>query len=99
MIHRLLLQGTWEEHDSRRAAQKFLAALRADVGLYQEALPIFYKTNTFSLSYKNHWLNQYFVQHDGVRFMDTRVVSLASTFRGVHVEVPLSTSTSGPING
>ncbi|KAK6605515.1 hypothetical protein H4I95_05321 [Botrytis cinerea] len=99
MIYRLLLQGTWEEHDSRPAARKFLAALRADVGLYQEALPIFYKTNTFSLSYKNHWLNQYFVQHDGVRFMDTSVVSLASTFQRVHVEVPLSTSTSGPING
>ncbi|TGO59994.1 hypothetical protein BCON_0039g00250 [Botryotinia convoluta] len=99
MIYRLLLQGTWEETDSRRTARRFLAALRADVGLYKEALTIFYKTNTFSLSYKNHWLGRYFVQNDGVRFMDMRVVSLASTFRRVHVEVPLSTSTSGPVNG
>ncbi|KAF7913491.1 uncharacterized protein EAE98_011516 [Botrytis deweyae] len=99
MIYCLLLRGTWEEPDSRRTARTFLAALRADVGLYKEALIIFYKTNTFSLSYKNYWLGKYFVQNDAVRFMDIRVVSLASTFRRIHVEVPLSTSTSGPIDG
>ncbi|TGO41402.1 hypothetical protein BHYA_0022g00430 [Botrytis hyacinthi] len=99
MIYRLLLQGTWEEFGHRRTARKFLAALRADVGLYKEALTIFYRTNTFSLSYKNYWLRRFFVQSGGVRFMDMRVVSLASTFRKVHVEVPLSTWTSGPIDG
>lgn len=99
MIYRLLLQGIWEELGHRRTARKFLAALRADVGLYKEALTIFYKTNTFSLSYKNYWLGRCFVQSDGVRFMDTRIVSLASTFQKVHVEVPLSTWTSGPIDG
>ncbi|TGO56581.1 hypothetical protein BOTNAR_0220g00100 [Botryotinia narcissicola] len=99
MIYRLLLQGIWGELGHRRTARKFLAALRADVGLYKEALAIFYETNTFSLSYKNYWLGRCFVQSGGVRFMDTRIVSLASTFQNVHVEVPLSTWTSGPIDG
>ncbi|KAF7948686.1 hypothetical protein EAE96_007880 [Botrytis aclada] len=100
MIYYLLLQGTWEEEEtqSRQTAQRFLAALRADVGLYKEALLVFYKTNTFCLNYQNHWLGRYFVQSGGVRFMDTRVVSLASTLRNVHVEVPVSSSTSGPVN-
>ncbi|TGO83032.1 hypothetical protein BPOR_0716g00080 [Botrytis porri] len=99
MIYRLLLQGTWEEPDTRRIARRFLAALRTDVGLYKEALAIFYESNTFLLTYKNHWLGRYFVQSGGVRYIDLRVVLLASTFQRLHVEVPLSTSTSGPVDG
>lgn len=100
MLYHLLLESAWNGTYSQ--AVKVLAALRADPVLYKEALAIFYKTNTFCLTHRNRWLQDYFVQSNGVRFMDTRVVLLASTLQKVYVQVPLpreSGASTGPING
>ncbi|KAF7879214.1 hypothetical protein EAF04_000411 [Stromatinia cepivora] len=99
IIYHLLLRGTWDGVNGQLQVRKVLTALKADPGLYKEALAIFYETNTFCLTYRNNWLQQYFVQCNGVRFMDTCVVSLASTLQKVYVQVPLSTPDPGPING
>ncbi|KAB8297114.1 hypothetical protein EYC80_002499 [Monilinia laxa] len=67
--------------------------------LYKEALAIFYKTNTFCLTERNMWLRKYFIEYDGVRFMDTSVVSLTSNLKRLYVKIPLSTPLTGPVNG
>ncbi|KAI9646149.1 hypothetical protein NHQ30_005589 [Ciborinia camelliae] len=99
MIYSLLLQDTWDEFDGQSKVQSILAALRADPGIYKEALAVFYKTNTFRLSSRNVWLAEYFIQHNGVRFMDTCVVSLTSTLQRLYIQVPLTTPQPGPLNG
>lgn len=99
MIFRLLLQGAWTDNRGQGHVKNILTALRGDPDLYKEALAIFYKTNTFCLTERNMWLRRYFIEHNGVRFMDTSVVSLTSNLIKIYLKVPLSTPLTGPING
>ncbi|QSZ35189.1 hypothetical protein DSL72_008056 [Monilinia vaccinii-corymbosi] len=99
IIFHLLLDGAWTRDHGQGQVRNILTALRADPGLYKEALPIFYKTNTFCLTERNMWLHRYFIEYDGIRFMDTRVISLTSNLKKLYVKVPLSTPLTGPING
>ncbi|RAL58544.1 hypothetical protein DID88_003992 [Monilinia fructigena] len=85
--------------DRKCHVRNVLAALRGDPGLYKEALAIFYKTNTFCLTERNMWLRRYFIEYNGVRFMDTSVVSLTSNLKRLYVKIPLSTPLTGPVNG
>ncbi|ESZ93720.1 hypothetical protein SBOR_5905 [Sclerotinia borealis F-4128] len=99
IIYRLLLQAAWDGNHGQGQVRNILAALRNDPSLYKEALAVFYNTNTFCLTHRNVWLQRYFIQHNGVRFMDTCVVYLASTLRNLYIRVPLSEPISGHIKG
>lgn len=97
MIYRLLLTNSWEKEQTH--VRKVLAGLRGDPGLYKEALIIFYETNIFCLTEDNHWLQDCFVESNGVRFMDTSMIHLAATWEKVYVKVPIAILATGPLHG
>jgi hypothetical protein len=85
MIYNLVLPDSWDG-----TTHSFIAALRPDQFLYEEALQVFYKTNTFSLTKDSDWLERFFWK-DGSesRIVDSRIKHMCETLQSVYVRVPV----------
>ena len=86
MIYNLVLSDSWDG-----TTHSFIAALRPDHLLYTEALRVFYRTNTFSFTKQNDWLERFLWKNRSESWvLDSSIKYMCKTLQNVYVCVPLT---------